>query len=190
MMNTTMIIYEHEQLIILLIKYLVHTNQSWKSHLNRLMTMSIYVQYIQGAFLNWSLQDFSKCQPVSKFWHLKLFWCYLTLGKILLGPVKKCTMYDPLFPLRIWSAFGPNWWSGLLFTQKVLFSPLKWFVTYNAQLKVTDKQLLREPAGRMGWKLWWCSRKYFNQWKMRLYSIYISSTIMNTHTFVAKCVLS
>ena len=113
MMNTTMIIYEHEQLIILLIKYLVHTNQSWKSHLNRLMTMSIYVQYIQGAFLNWSLQDFSKCQSVSKFWHLKLFWCYLTLGKILLGPVKKCTMYDPLFPLRIWSAFGPNWWSGL-----------------------------------------------------------------------------
>ena len=54
--------------------------------------------YIQGVFFNWSYPKSSKCQSVSKFWHLELFWwdllCNLILRTFWVGPVKKNTLYD------------------------------------------------------------------------------------------------
>ena len=52
---------------------------------------------IQGVFSHWYPPKNSKCQLVSKFWHLELFWwdllCNLTLRTFRGVPVKKNTLY-------------------------------------------------------------------------------------------------
>ena len=53
---------------------------------------------IQGVFFNWDPPKSSKCLPVSKFWHLELFWnnlqCKLAHRTFRGVPVKKDTLYD------------------------------------------------------------------------------------------------
>ena len=65
------------------------------SHLLLILVESL--MKIQGVFFNWCPPKNSKCQPVSKFWHLELFWwdllCNLTLRTFRGAPVKKNTLY-------------------------------------------------------------------------------------------------
>ena len=53
--------------------------------------------YIQGVFFNWCPPKKPKFQPVSKFWHLELFWldllCNLTLRTFGGHQLKKNTLY-------------------------------------------------------------------------------------------------
>ena len=67
--------------------------------------------FIQGGFFHWYPPKNFKCQPVSKFWHLELFWwdllCNLTLRTLRGVPVKKTTLYENGdFPEKGQNSFG------------------------------------------------------------------------------------
>ena len=53
-------------------------------------TIELCPNVVQGVFY-WFRPKSSKCQSVSEFWHLELFDGIYYV--ILLGPVKKCTLY-------------------------------------------------------------------------------------------------